>query len=183
MNGMFVSHFFTVYPARFILREWLGFVLSQLRSQLEGIQFQGTKKIHQCNAAPCTPPSAVFLQFGALLQICDKTWICGKIHFDFGVRTTPNTEPAPDLTCWAVSKPCHAGAHVGLMRGLWWFGTRCMGILWKGINKCRAPAVCPQVTAAGPSRPPKRLMEMLCLTAYSAFDFDQTKASETSRTW
>lgn len=29
VNEMFVSWFFTVYPGRFILREWLGFVLPQ----------------------------------------------------------------------------------------------------------------------------------------------------------
>lgn len=29
LNEMFVSCFFTVYPARFILREWLGFVPPQ----------------------------------------------------------------------------------------------------------------------------------------------------------
>ena len=40
---MFVSRFFAVYPARFILREWLGFMLPQPRSQLEGMQFPGTK--------------------------------------------------------------------------------------------------------------------------------------------
>lgn len=43
LNGMSVSRFSTVYPARFILREWPGFGLPQPGSQLEGIQFPATK--------------------------------------------------------------------------------------------------------------------------------------------
>lgn len=71
-----------------------------------------------CNAAPLdSTQHRIFLLFGALLQICDKAWICQMINFDSSIKKNPNTEPTPELIYWAVSKPCHAWADVDLMRG------------------------------------------------------------------
>lgn len=97
-----------------------------------------------------TPPSTEFSSgLGLYCKSVTKPGFVGRLILTT-VSKKPNTEPTSELIYWAVSKPCHTGADVDLMRGPWWFGTSCLGILWREINKCRAPAGCPQVTAAGP---------------------------------